>query len=175
MIREYRVAVAHFPSRACTMTWWSRATDILICDISAFISAECFNAPPNSNVHPRIWDRIAVPTATERRSHQKIYKRFSAKPRVDRRYHLVVAELESQGLEERKRARVEEYVVPYGSAKFEDEIRPEVTGEQELAEARGMSCVKSTTCMHVIRSQLVDHTNDLLRPSRERFAGHMEG
>lgn len=103
---------------------------------SAFISADCFKPPPKTNTKSRVWDRIAVPTVTERRSHQKIYKRVSANLRVDSKYCAVVAELESQGLDQRKRTRTRDHVVPYGSAEFEDRTRPDVTGEEELAEAR---------------------------------------
>lgn len=79
-----------------------------------------------------------MPTAIARRSDQKIHKRISTKPAVDTKYRTVIAELESQSLDSRKRARSEAYLVPYGSAQFESVIRPEVTGVQDLDEARGM-------------------------------------
>lgn len=84
----------------------------------------------------------------ERRSHQKIYKRVSANLHVDSKYRAVVDELESQGLDQRKRARRRDHVVPYGSAEFQDGFGSQVTGEQELVEARGMSCIKSTGCAY---------------------------
>lgn len=83
-----------------------------------------------------------MPTATGRRSANKIYKRVSANLTVDTKYPIVLAELEGQGLDQRKRTRIRGHIVPYGSAEFEDKIRPEITGEQELAEARGMSCIQ---------------------------------
>ncbi|KAJ4412531.1 hypothetical protein N0V82_008756, partial [Gnomoniopsis sp. IMI 355080] len=104
--------------------------------VASFISADCFKPPPRPDTQPRVWDRIAVPTAMDRRSDQKIYKRVSANLHVDSKYRAVVAELESHGLDQRKRIRIRDHIVPYGSADFENAIRPEVTGEQELAEAR---------------------------------------
>lgn len=86
-----------------------------------------------------------MPTATERRSTHKIYKRVSANLPADPKYRMVLAELEGQGLDQRKRTRIRGHIVPFGSTEFEDKIRPEVTGEQELAEARGMSCIQLTT------------------------------
>lgn len=81
-----------------------------------------------------------MPTAITRRSDQKIHKRISVKPAVDSKYCAVVAELESQSLDSRKCARSEAYLVPYGSSEFRSEIRPEVTGAQDLDQARGMLC-----------------------------------
>lgn len=94
---------------------------------------------------------------------------------MDSKYCLVVAELESQGLEERKRAKVANYIVPYGSADFEGDNRPDVTGEQELAEARGMSHVNSAIYMQGTRRAFVHHANAILRPSQQRIADYMEG
>lgn len=110
----------------------------MVLAISTFISADCFKPPPTPNTVPRVWERIAVPTAMGRRRTQKIYKRVSADFRADSKYRAVVAELESHGLDQRKRIRSRDHVVPYGSADFENAIRSEVTGEKELAEARGM-------------------------------------
>lgn len=80
-----------------------------------------------------------MPTATERRTTHKIYKRISAHLPVDSKYLTVLAELESQGLDQRKRTRIRGHVVPYGGVEFENQIKPEITGEQDLNEARGMS------------------------------------
>lgn len=174
MARE-SVSIVPPTLRRVTSLAGSRATDIVVCGTSTFISADCFKPPPRSTVMPRVWDRISVPTAIERWSDHKIYKRVSVKPRVDLKYRAVVAELESQGLAERKCARKEEYMVPYGSAEFESETKPEVTGEQELAEARGMSSVKLTTYMHGAGRGDVHYADQSIRPSQERLGQHMEG
>lgn len=80
-----------------------------------------------------------MPTATERRTTHKIYKRISAILPVDARYHSVLAELESQGLDQRKRTRIRGHIVPYGNVEFENDTKPEIAGKQDLTEARGRS------------------------------------
>lgn len=79
-----------------------------------------------------------MPTATERRTNHKIYKRIGTNLPEDSKYRAVLAELESQGLDQRKRTRIRGHIVPYGSVEFENQIKPEITGEQDLVEARGM-------------------------------------
>lgn len=74
-----------------------------------------------------------------------IYKRIGAKTAVDSKYRAAVAELECQSFDARKRSRKEDHVVPYGSMYFKDEIRPEVTGRQDLDEARSTLCAEDFT------------------------------
>lgn len=95
-----------------------------------------------------------MPTALTRRSDQMIHKRISAKPAVDPKYCAVVAELECQSLDPRKRARTESYLVPYGSALFDSGIRPDVTGSQDLDEARGMFCAAQESAIFTVRQTL---------------------
>lgn len=81
------------------------------------------------------------------RRDQQIYKRISAKPGVcvDKKYAAAVAELDSQGFGNRKLARPEAYVTPYGEALFDKENVDEhdSSGKGGLDAARGKSCLHS--------------------------------
>lgn len=81
-----------------------------------------------------------MPTAVAFGTDRKIYKRVSAKQYPDKQYNEVVAELESQGFGERKRARKDTYARPYpGHVDFEPKDEMINTGTQDLALARGKS------------------------------------
>lgn len=106
-----------------------------------FISASCLATPVCTSRPPRAWERVAVPPANaSRRSDHKIYKRITARPRVDDKYQATVAELESQGFGERKRARAGFHVSPYGDALFEEREEDEISGQEMLDNARGRLC-----------------------------------
>lgn len=72
-----------------------------------------------------------------RRSNDKIYKRITASPKVDHEYQAALVELQSQGFGERKRARAEVHVRPYGDALFEEIKKDEISGQERLDIARG--------------------------------------
>lgn len=87
-----------------------------------------------------------MPRASASRcSDHKIYKRITATFNVDEKYQATVAELESQGFGERKRARAGIYLSPYGDAQFEERKQDETNGQEMLDKARG----RSDTCFLV--------------------------
>ncbi|KAG8164035.1 hypothetical protein KVR01_005953 [Diaporthe batatas] len=83
---------------------------------TTFVAADCFMPP--SNYQPHTWERIAVPPAILSHRSGLVYKRVPGRS-VDTKYNMVVAELKSQGVGGRKRARTTNYKSVYGPATFD--------------------------------------------------------
>ncbi|KAH8904172.1 hypothetical protein BR93DRAFT_930781 [Coniochaeta sp. PMI_546] len=99
------------------------------------VSASSFLPPPKCPA--RAWQRIPVPAVTRP---CKIWKRTVGEPGAETdslRYAIAIAELDSQGQTQRKRARKTGHVPVWGDAQWDIGVDEPRDGSWDLVEARG--------------------------------------
>lgn len=98
------------------------------------MAADCFLPP--SNYQPHTWERIAVPPAIPSHGNGRIYKRVPGRG-VDRKYNVVVAELDSQGFDMRKRVKMTSHKSAWGLHTFDPRYETAMNDQDEIVKARG--------------------------------------